>query len=299
MFISKKHLSRRAVLRGLSASVALPLLDAMVPAHTALAQTAAAPTQRFSLIYVPHGVIMEAWMPKTVGTNYEMPAILQPLAGLREHFNVITGLYSEGANAHSACPGFYLRVRARAARQPDPAQHVDRPGDRAEDRSGHHVPVDGARDRRQLEHLRHVRRRLPVHVHGHDLVAHADAAAADGDEPTRRVRAHVRRRRRERRGAPRAARPEHEHLGRRGRGRAAASRRAWTRAIAPARRVPLERSRGGAPHHASRGAAHAAQPRSARDAKRHAGILRRAREADVRAPGARVPGRPHSRDVAS
>jgi hypothetical protein len=107
MFISKKHLSRRAVLRGLSASVALPLLDAMVPAHTALAQTAAAPTQRFSLIYVPHGVIMEAWMPKTVGTNYEMPAILQPLAGVREHFNVITGLYSEGANAHSACPGFY------------------------------------------------------------------------------------------------------------------------------------------------------------------------------------------------
>ena len=106
MFISKKHLSRRAVLRGLSASVALPLLDAMVPAHRR-SRNGRRPHAALRLIYVPHGAIMEAWMPKTVGTNYEMPPILQPLAGLREHFNVITGLYSEGANAHSACPGFY------------------------------------------------------------------------------------------------------------------------------------------------------------------------------------------------
>lgn len=107
MFITKKHLSRRTVLRGVGASLALPLLDAMVPAHTALAQTAAKPTLRFGTIYVPHGVIMDVWMPKQTGTSFELPVILKPLENLRPHFNVITGLYSEGANAHSACPGFF------------------------------------------------------------------------------------------------------------------------------------------------------------------------------------------------
>ncbi len=104
MFISKKHLSRRTVLKGVGASVALPLFDALTPA---LAQKAPKPTLRFGTIYIPHGVIMDVWMPKTTGTNFELPVILKPLAGLREHFNVVTGLYSEGANAHSACPGFF------------------------------------------------------------------------------------------------------------------------------------------------------------------------------------------------
>ena len=107
MFISKKHLSRRSVLKGVGAAVALPLLDAMVPARTALAQTAAAPTLRFGTIYIPHGAIMDVWMPKKVGTDFELPIILKPLESLRSHFNVVTGLYSEGANAHSACPGFF------------------------------------------------------------------------------------------------------------------------------------------------------------------------------------------------
>jgi len=107
MFISKKHLSRRSVLKGVGAAVALPLLDAMVPARTALAQTAAAPTLRFGTIYIPHGAIMDVWVPKKVGTDFELPIILKPLESLRSHFNVVTGLYSEGANAHSACPGFF------------------------------------------------------------------------------------------------------------------------------------------------------------------------------------------------
>jgi hypothetical protein len=107
MFISKKHLSRRTLLKGVGASVALPLLEAMVPAGTALAQTAAQRTQRFGIVYVPHGAIMDVWMPKKVGKDFELPVILKPLADLRPHFNVISGLYSEGANAHSACPGFF------------------------------------------------------------------------------------------------------------------------------------------------------------------------------------------------
>jgi hypothetical protein len=104
MFISRKHLSRRTVLKGVGASVALPLLDAMTPA---LAQSSVERTLRFGTVYIPHGAIMDVWMPKTTGTGFELPVILKPLAGLREHFNVVTGLYSEGANAHSACPGFF------------------------------------------------------------------------------------------------------------------------------------------------------------------------------------------------
>jgi len=115
MFISKKHLSRRTILRGLGASVALPLLDAMIPARTALAQTAAAPTLRFGTVYVPHGVIMDAWMPTQVGKDFELPLSLQPLAALRQHVNVVSGLYSEGSNTHSCCPGFFSSA-AEAAR---------------------------------------------------------------------------------------------------------------------------------------------------------------------------------------
>ena len=194
-------------------------------------------------------------------------------------------------------PRLLLRVRARAARQLGRAQHVDRPSHRAEDRPGHDVPVDGARDRGQLEHLRHLRRRLPLHLHGHDLVAHADAAAADGAEPARRVRAHVRRRRHDGRGAPRAARAEHEHSRRRRGRRARPRRKAGRPRSRAARRVSRERARGRAAHRAGRGPALGAPARGAADAERHSRVVRGAREPDVRAPSARVPGRPHARDV--
>ena len=63
MFISKKHLSRRTVLQGAGAAIALPLLDAMIPAATALAQTAAKPTPRMGFVYFPHGAVMKNWAP--------------------------------------------------------------------------------------------------------------------------------------------------------------------------------------------------------------------------------------------
>ena len=70
MFITKKHLSRRTVLRGVGASIALPLLDAMIPAATALAQTAAKPLPRLGFIYFPHGAIMDRWSPAKTGDDY-------------------------------------------------------------------------------------------------------------------------------------------------------------------------------------------------------------------------------------
>lgn len=92
MFITKKHLSRRTILRGLGATIALPLLDGMVPALTALSRTAAKPPVRFGGVYVPNGMAMVDWTPAEDGTAFEMPPILEPLAPFRDRLLVITGL---------------------------------------------------------------------------------------------------------------------------------------------------------------------------------------------------------------
>src|SRR4026207_1646613 len=88
MFIFKKHLSRRTVLKGAGVTLALPLLDAMVPAATALAQTAAAPKLRMGFFYIPHGAIMgnqshgpqmDRWPPSGAGADYKLNSILKSL----------------------------------------------------------------------------------------------------------------------------------------------------------------------------------------------------------------------------
>jgi hypothetical protein len=98
MIITKAHLSRRTVLRGLGASLALPLLDSMVPALTALGKTAAAPVRRFGVFYVPNGMSMPYWFPKTVGPLAEMPATLRSLAELKDRVLLLGGLADESAN---------------------------------------------------------------------------------------------------------------------------------------------------------------------------------------------------------
>jgi hypothetical protein len=93
MYLSKKHVSRRTVLKGLGASIALPLLDAMNPAATAWAQTAAGTTpKRLAFVGFPHGAIMDRWSPTETGTNYQMSPILQPLEPLRQHLTIVSGL---------------------------------------------------------------------------------------------------------------------------------------------------------------------------------------------------------------
>ena len=72
MFISKKYLDRRTFLRGMGATVALPLLDAMIPARSLLAATAARPMPRMVFVYFPHGAIMDAWTPTTVGRDIQL-----------------------------------------------------------------------------------------------------------------------------------------------------------------------------------------------------------------------------------
>jgi hypothetical protein len=101
MFLTRKHLSRRTLLKGAGASLALPLLDAMIPAGTALAQTAAAPSPRLGFVYFPHGALQDQWEPSAIGRNFDFPYILEPLAPLREHVTVISGLRNKGGESGS------------------------------------------------------------------------------------------------------------------------------------------------------------------------------------------------------
>src|SRR5579863_6221844 len=98
MFIFKKHIPRRAVLKGVGAAVALPFLDAMVPASTAWAATAAGKTpKRFAFVGFPHGAIMDRWSPKETGTEFTMSPILQPLEPFRKHLTIVSGLRNKPA----------------------------------------------------------------------------------------------------------------------------------------------------------------------------------------------------------
>ena len=93
MYLSRKHVSRRTLLKGVGAAIALPLLDAMNPAGTAWAQTAAGSTpKRFAFVGFPHGAIMDRWSPAQTGTGYDMSLILQPLEPFRQHLTIVSGL---------------------------------------------------------------------------------------------------------------------------------------------------------------------------------------------------------------
>ena len=131
MFITKKHLPRRTILRGLGATMALPLLDAMIPARTALAQTAASPTLRAGFIYFPHGAVMSQWTPEKTGTEWEFTPILKPLEAFRKQMTIISGLENKAAIAppvHALSPGTWLSGVAPRKSQ-DPGGGKSRPLD--------------------------------------------------------------------------------------------------------------------------------------------------------------------------
>ena len=90
--IMKRAIPRRTVLRGIGATLALPFLDGMVPAISALAKTAAKPINRLGVVYVPNGVITKAYLPATDGAAYELSPTLSPLAPFREQVLVVSGL---------------------------------------------------------------------------------------------------------------------------------------------------------------------------------------------------------------
>ena len=115
MVITKKCLSRRTMLRGLGASIALPLLDGMVPAFAAIRNTAARPVKRLGAVYVPNGMSMARWLPPSEGA-LEMTPILSPLAPVQDQLLVLSGMANkeakqrldEGDGDHSRCQAAYL-----------------------------------------------------------------------------------------------------------------------------------------------------------------------------------------------
>lgn len=104
MIASKKSLSRRTFLRGVGATMALPLLDSMVPAFAATRDTAANPVSRLGIIYIPHGAVLPEWIPKTDGPDYEMSPTLKTLEAFRDDVIVITNLENTPALVRAGEP---------------------------------------------------------------------------------------------------------------------------------------------------------------------------------------------------
>jgi len=130
IFITKKHLSRRTFLRGTGIAVGLPLLDAMIPAYSAIANTAAAPKPRLGFLYLPHGAIMKNWTPATEGSNFELPPILMPLEAFKKQITIVSGLENKAQASvpvvHAVNPATWLSCTIpRESTEPFLAPTVD------------------------------------------------------------------------------------------------------------------------------------------------------------------------------
>src|SRR5258705_393503 len=115
-FLTTKSLPRRTVLRGLGATVALPFLEAMLPAFSRRALAAGKPAHRFQTFYVPNGMAMEYWLPKGEGTAFELSPILEPLAPYRNQMLVLSGIKANWNYIHAGASGSFLTGTARGGR---------------------------------------------------------------------------------------------------------------------------------------------------------------------------------------
>jgi len=108
--ITKKYLPRRTFLQGLAgATVALPLLDAMIPALTAQTRTAAAPKLRLGFVYVPHGAVLDKWTPIGDGTNFQLNQIMAPLEPFKQQLVIVSGLANKAAESQGDGGGDHAR----------------------------------------------------------------------------------------------------------------------------------------------------------------------------------------------
>lgn len=112
MIITQKFLPRRMFLRGLGVTMALPLLDAMVPAMAATRLTAANPVMRLGFVYVPNGIIQKSWLPSKVGTGFDFASTMKPLEPFREKLMVMSNLMQNGGRALGDGAGDHARAGA-------------------------------------------------------------------------------------------------------------------------------------------------------------------------------------------
>src|SRR5256885_10979250 len=115
-FLTSRSLPRRTVLRGLGATVALPFLEAMLPAFSRRAVAAAKPAHRFQAFYVPNGMAMEYWVPKGEGSAFELSPILEPLAPFRNQMLVLSGIKANWNYIHAGASGSFLTGTTRGGR---------------------------------------------------------------------------------------------------------------------------------------------------------------------------------------
>jgi hypothetical protein len=112
MIVTRKAVSRRAVLQGLGASLALPLLDAMIPAMAATRLSSAKPAVRMAFVYVPNGIIPKGWLPTKTGSDYEFLSSMKPLEPYREKMLVLSNLMQRGGRALGDGAGDHARAGA-------------------------------------------------------------------------------------------------------------------------------------------------------------------------------------------
>ncbi len=125
MIITKKAIPRRTMLRGIGATLALPLLDGMVPPLTALAKTAAKPVVRFGAVYVPNGIHMEDWTPAADGSAFEFTPILSPLEPFRDRLLVVSGLDANRVPSGSHSSGSTKFLTSMPAKRTQGAAEVE------------------------------------------------------------------------------------------------------------------------------------------------------------------------------
>jgi hypothetical protein len=115
-FLTTKPMPRRTVLRGLGATMALPLLEAMLPAFAPRARAAGQAAHRFLTFYVPNGMAMEYWLPKGEGTAFELSPIMEPLAPFRNQMIVLSGVKANWNYIHAGASGSFLTGTMRGGR---------------------------------------------------------------------------------------------------------------------------------------------------------------------------------------
>jgi hypothetical protein len=127
MFLTKKHLSRRTVLRGAGFTIALPLLEAMIPAGTALAATAANVKPRLAYVYFPHGAVQKFWTPEGTGRDFQFSRILKPMEGMRDYVTVVSGMRNkpaESSDPHGIIEATWLTCQAPTGAKNSPEAGV-------------------------------------------------------------------------------------------------------------------------------------------------------------------------------
>jgi Protein of unknown function (DUF1552) len=115
-FLTTKSLPRRTILQGLGATMALPFLEAMLPAFSLRARAGAKPVHRFQTFYVPNGMAMEYWTPKGEGSDFALSPILEPLAPYRNQMLVLSGLRANWNYIHAGASGSFLTGTTRGGR---------------------------------------------------------------------------------------------------------------------------------------------------------------------------------------